>query len=105
MRVKNEGKGVQFRSMRASPSLVVSAAQRTVRRRIPSEDAELLELLERILDKGLFMGSANLLTLGHTNLSRTRTRISVLSAQTNSDSYTTPARALRFGEQTRKETI
>lgn len=66
-----------------------------MRRRIPSEDAELLDLLDRILDKGLFVGSANLLTLGHTNLARSRTRISVLSMQSNPDSYSIPARALR----------
>jgi len=88
--------------MRTPLSRVVAGAGRVVRRRIATEDAELLDLLDRILDKGLFLGSANLLTLAHTSLSGSRTRVSVSSMQMNPDSYTTPPRALRFAGQTRK---
>jgi len=67
--------------------------------RVSTNDAELGDLLDRILDKGLFLGSANLLTLGHTNLSNTR--ISLASMQTNTDSYSRPPRPLRTGTQRR----
>lgn len=88
--------------MRAPLSKVVAETERFVRRHIPSETAELLDLLDRILDKGLFLGSANLLTLGQANLSGPKMRISVISMQTNPDTYTTPARALRAAAQGRK---
>lgn len=57
---------------------------------VATDDAELVDLLDRILDKGLFLGSANLLTLGQANLSSPNTRISVSSMQTNMDSYARP---------------
>lgn len=85
--------------MRAPLSKVVTETERFVRRHIPSETAELLDLLDRILDKGVFLGSANLLTLGQTNLSGPKMRISVISMQTNSDTYTTPPRVLRAAGQ------
>lgn len=73
-----------------------------MRRHIPSESVELLDLLDRILDKDVFLGSANLLTLGQANLSGPEIRISVISMQTNPDTYTTPLRALRAAAQTGK---
>lgn len=73
-----------------------------MRRHLPSETAELLDLLDRIMDKGVFLGSANLLTLGEANLSRPEMRITVISMQTNPDTYTTPPRALRAAAQSRK---
>ncbi|HET9182191.1 MAG TPA: hypothetical protein VFP59_08675 [Candidatus Angelobacter sp.] len=72
-----------------------------MRRHIATQDAELLDLLDRILDKGLFLGSANLLTLGDTDLSGSQSRISVISMYTNVDSYSTPARAARVAGATR----
>lgn len=62
---------------------------------VATDDTELADLLDRILDKGLFLGSANLLTLGQTNLSAPETRISVSSLQTNTDSYARPLRPSR----------
>ncbi|HEX5434063.1 MAG TPA: hypothetical protein VFY05_07485 [Candidatus Angelobacter sp.] len=73
-----------------------------MRRHIATQDAELLDLLDRILDKGLFLGSANLLTLGDTDLSGSQSRISVISMYTNADSYSTPPRAAAFAGQTLK---
>ncbi|HST76952.1 MAG TPA: hypothetical protein VLN58_00530 [Verrucomicrobiae bacterium] len=58
-----------------------------MRTRVAVEDAELLDFLDRILDKGLFLGSANLLVLGQANLSAPDVRISVINLQTNTDSY------------------
>ncbi|MGE5324632.1 MAG: hypothetical protein ACM3SW_17330 [Actinomycetota bacterium] len=40
-----------------------------VRRQAPTEEVELRELLDRILDKGLFLGSVNMLSLSETTLS------------------------------------
>ena len=77
--------------MRA-PRLNFAKTEKPVRRRIPTDDVELLELLDRILDKGLFLGSANLLVLGHTNLSEPAMRISVAYLQTNTDSFACPPR-------------
>jgi hypothetical protein len=62
---------------------------------VAMDDTELADLLDRILDKGLFLGSANLLTLGQTNLSDPETRISVSSLHTNTDSYARPLRPSR----------
>ena len=61
-------------------------------RRVALEDAELFDLLDRILDKGVFLGSANLLLLGQANLSEPDTHITVTSIQTNTDSYAVSAR-------------
>lgn len=85
--------------MYAPLSKVVGKTERFVRRHIATQDVELLDLLDRILDKGLFLGSANLLNLGQTDLSDSRSRISVISMQTNSDSYTTPLRAAQAAGQ------
>lgn len=62
---------------------------------VATDDTELADLLDRILDKGLFFGSANLLTLGQTDLSAPHTRISVSSLHTNTDSYARPLRPSR----------
>lgn len=62
---------------------------------VATDETELVDLLDRILDKGLFLGSANLLTLGQTNLSAPETRISVSSLQTNTNSYARPLRPIR----------
>lgn len=43
------------------------------------EDLELRDLLDRILDKGLFVGSANMLLLGETDLSTSDNRFSLSS--------------------------
>jgi len=48
-----------------------------VRRQAPTEEVETRDLLDRILDKGLFLGSANMLLLGETNLSCSRDRFTV----------------------------
>lgn len=48
-----------------------------VRRQAPTEEVETRDLLDRILDKGLFLGSANMLLLGETNLSSSRDRFTV----------------------------
>lgn len=50
-----------------------------VRRQAPMEDLELRDLLDRILDKGLFVGSANMLLLGETDLSTSDNRFSLSS--------------------------
>lgn len=60
-------------------------------RRVALEDAELFDLLDRILDKGVFLGSANLLVLGHVNLSEPDTHVTVSSIHTNTDSYAVSA--------------
>jgi len=73
--------------MRAPLRQVVVETERPVRRRVAVEDAELLDLLDRILDKGLFLGSANLLMLGQANLSAPDTRISIITLHTNTESY------------------
>jgi hypothetical protein len=78
--------------MRAPRQNLLAETERPVRRRIATDDVELLDLLDRILDKGLFLGSANLLVLGQTNLSQPDMRISVACLQTNSDSFTSPPR-------------
>ncbi|HKT49031.1 MAG TPA: hypothetical protein VJV96_01975 [Candidatus Angelobacter sp.] len=57
------------------------------------EDTELLDFLDRFLDKGLFLGSANLLLLGQANLSAPDVRISVIHLHTNIDSYGAAARS------------
>lgn len=43
----------------------------------PIDEAELLDLLDRILDKGLSLGAANLLLLGETDLCDARSRVSL----------------------------
>lgn len=48
-----------------------------VRRQAPTEEVETRDLLDRILDKGLFLGSANMLLLGETNFSSSRDRFTV----------------------------
>lgn len=80
---------------------VAPAMERVVRIRFTTDDAELADLLDRILDKGLFLGSANLLTLGHTNLSTPKTHISLASMQTNTDRYASPPRPLKDGTRRR----
>lgn len=40
-----------------------------VRKQAPTEELELRDLLDRILDKGLFLGSANMLLLGEADFS------------------------------------
>lgn len=50
-----------------------------VRRQAPTEDLELRDLLDRILDKGIFIGSTNMLLLGETDLSSSQKRFSVSS--------------------------
>lgn len=73
-----------------------------VRIHVATDDAELGDLLDRILDKGLFLGSANLLILGQTNLSAPHTRISLASIQTNTDSYASPPRAAHSAHRSRR---
>lgn len=73
--------------MRAPLRQFVAPTERSVRTHVAVEDAELLDFLDRILDKGLFLGSANLLVLGQANLSAPDVRISVINLQTNTDSY------------------
>ena len=73
--------------MRAPLRQILARTERSVRTRVAVEDAELLDFLDRILDKGLFLGSANLLVLGQANLSAPDVRISVINLQTNTDSY------------------
>lgn len=51
----------------------------TVRRQAPTEEVELHDLLDRILDKGLFLGSTNMLLLGETDLSSSNNRFSLSS--------------------------
>jgi hypothetical protein len=53
-----------------------------VRRQAPTEDVELRDLLDRILDKGLYLGSANMLLLGETDLSTSRDHFTLSSAET-----------------------
>lgn len=50
-----------------------------VRRQAPTEEVETRDLLDRILDKGIFLGSANMLLLGETDLSASEKRFSVSS--------------------------
>jgi len=50
-----------------------------VRRQAPTDEVELRDLLDRILDKGIFLGSANMLIVGETNLSSSQQRFSVSS--------------------------
>jgi hypothetical protein len=73
--------------MRAPLRQVAVKTGRSVRRHVALEDAELLDFLDRILDKGLFLGSANMLVLGQANLCAPDIRISVTNVQTNTDSY------------------
>ncbi len=64
-----------------------------MRRHIATQDADLLDLLDRILDKGLFVSPDNLLVLGQTDLRQPNSRISVASLQTNTDTYARPSRS------------
>lgn len=48
-----------------------------VRRLAPTEELELRDLLDRILDKGIFVGPANMLILAETNLSSSKQRFSL----------------------------
>jgi hypothetical protein len=73
--------------MRAPLRQVVVRMKKPVRTHVAVEDTELLDFLDRILDKGLFLGSANLLLLGQANLSAPDVRISVIHLHTNIDSY------------------
>jgi hypothetical protein len=98
---KNGTTELKFRSMRAPVRQVAPATERVVRIRFTTDDAELTDLLDRILDKGLFLGSANLLTLGQRNLSAPHTHISLASMQTNTDSYAPPPRPLKDGTRRR----
>lgn len=82
--------------MRAPRLNLLAETEKRVRHRIATDDVELLDLLDRILDKGLFLGSANLLVLGQTNLSQPAMRISVACMQTNADSFTSPPRGPRL---------
>jgi hypothetical protein len=50
-----------------------------VRVHIPTDETELRDLLDRILDKGLFLGAANLLLLGETSLSAAHHRVRLVS--------------------------
>jgi hypothetical protein len=54
---------------------------------IPIDETDLRDLLDRILDKGLFCGMVNLMLLGDTNLSDPDNRISVFSVDTNTRTY------------------
>ena len=79
--------------MRAPLRQVAVKTGKSVRRHVAVEDAELLDFLDRILDKGLFLGSANMLVLGQANLSAPDIRISVINMHTNTDSYGAPPRS------------
>jgi len=54
-----------------------------IHRLAPTEELDLHDLLDRILDKGLYLGSANMLLLEETNLSDPGTYMSVGSMQTS----------------------
>jgi hypothetical protein len=58
----------------------------TVRKQTPTEELELRDLLDRILDKGIFLGSANMLLLSETDLSASQKRFSVSSPSGSQDS-------------------
>lgn len=45
----------------------------------PTEEAELRDLLDRILDNGLFMGAENLLVLGELDLGSAHSRVRLVS--------------------------
>lgn len=79
--------------MRAPLRQVVVKMEKPVRTHVAVEDTELLDFLDRILDKGLFLGSATLLLLGQANLSAPGIRISVTHLDTNTDSYGAVARS------------
>jgi hypothetical protein len=55
----------------------------TVRRQAPTEEVELRDLLDRILDKGLYLGSANMLLLGETDLSTSKDHFTLSSDGTS----------------------
>lgn len=48
-----------------------------VRRQAPTDEVDLRDLLDRILDKGIFLGSANMLLLGEIDLSTSQERFSI----------------------------
>lgn len=52
-----------------------------VRKQAPTEEVELRDLLDRILDKGIFLGSANMLLLGETDLTVANNRFSLSTAE------------------------
>lgn len=64
-----------------------------MRRHIATQDADTLDLLDRILDKGLFLGSENLIVLGHIDLLKSKLRIRVVSLQTNTADHARPSRS------------
>lgn len=46
---------------------------------IPTDETELRDLLDRILDKSVFLGAANLLVLAETSLSAAQQRVRLVS--------------------------
>lgn len=52
-----------------------------VRKQAPTEELELRDLLDRILDKGLFLGSANMLLLGEADFSASNRRFTLSSPE------------------------
>ena len=58
-----------------------------MRLRIPTEEAELRDHLDRILDKGLSCGPMNQMLLGMTDLSHHDNRMSISSVDTNTHTY------------------
>ena len=58
-----------------------------MRLRIPTDEAELRDHLDRILDKGLSCGPMNQMLLGLTDLSAPENRMSVSSIDTNTQTY------------------
>lgn len=65
-----------------------------LRKEAPTKDVELRDLLDRILDKGLFLDSTTMLLLGEINLSHPGTRMRIGSIQ-ETGFETLPARAKR----------
>ena len=54
---------------------------------VPADEVELRDLLDRILDKGVFCVFANLGVLNSTDLSQPSNHISVSAVETNTQTY------------------
>ena len=61
-----------------------------VRKQAPTEELELRDLLDRILDKGLFLGSANMLLLGEADFSTSNRHFSLSSPDDQPGRPSTP---------------
>jgi hypothetical protein len=70
-----------------------------VRVHIPTDETELRDLLDRMLDKGLFLGAANLLLLSETDLAAAHCRVRLVSMHINIGYYPVQQRLSHYSRR------